>query len=285
MNDRLELQGTLAGTLLEGLVPGYGLKPFTLAEGEQAMRWPSGIRDVENRMALGGFYGFSVITGKYKLGKSIAAFASAALAAESGLRVVYVDAELDAMQLTTRMQRFGGADWWAHNKSRFTIRMLMGPSSLQTLVDDIAAQLEPDTDRVLVVLDSISRVAERIEMHNRIATREKGNYSRAIDYWAALSMVTNWCAKVRRLAPTRIGVLVTSEENSHGTSKGQKIEYAGDMSLRVKGRANSDIVDLSVPFSREGGEGELGPYTREWRATRFVPVDRQLRLVGQDDDR
>ncbi len=284
MNEKALFAGTLAGTLLEGLAPSYGISPFTLGEGEAAMRWPSGIRDVENRIALGGFYGFSVITGKYKLGKSIAAFASAALAAEAGIRVVYVDAELDALQLTTRMQRFGGADWWARNKARFTIRMLMGPSSLQTLVDDIAAQLEPDTDRLLVVLDSISRVAERIEMHNRIAPREKGNYARGIDYWAALGMVTNWCAKVRRLAPTRIGVLVTSEENSHGTSKGQKIEYAGDMALRVKGRANSDVVDLSVPFSREGGEGELGPYTREWRATRFVPVETQMRLVKGEDD-
>ena len=284
MNDGL-LHGTLGGALLAALAPGrYELERFQFGQGEQAMRWPSGIRDVENRMALGGFYGFTVITGKYKLGKSIAAFASAALAAEAGIRVVYVDAELDAMQLAKRIERFGGAGWWDKHRPGFSLRMLMGPASLQTIVDDIAAQLEPGTDRVLVVLDSISRIAEKIDMHGRITPREKGNYTRAIDYWTALAMLIAWCSKIRRMEPTRIGVLATSEENSHGTSKGQKIEYAGDMALRIKGRADSDIVDVSIPFSREGGDGELGPYRREWRSTRFVPQETQLRLVKGEDD-
>ena len=276
MND--VLKGTLAGVIRDALVPsGYGIARWVPGDGVRAMRWPSGICDIENRMALEGFYGFSVITGKYKLGKSIAAFASAALAAEQGIHVVYVDAELDAMQLGQRITRFGGASWWEQHRGHFAMRMLVEPMPLQTIADDVAAQLPPDAERALIVLDSLSRIAEKLSLWSRVRRGDK--YARPIDYWTALDLVIDWCSRIRRLEPARIGVLVTSEENSHGTSKGQKIEYAGDMALRIKGRPDSDIVELSVPFSREGGEGELGAYRREWRSTRFVP---QLRVVKDE---
>lgn len=286
MNERALLQGTLAGTLLAALDPvKYPLaawKPPADAESRRAMRWPSGISGVDDNVALEGFYGFTCITGRFKLGKSIAAFASAALAAESGTRVIYVDAELDELQIAQRMRRFGGADWWNQHRSVFTVRMLVSPVSLATLVDDVAAQLAGDCERVLVVLDSINRIAQQLELYSTRESEEGKKRGRALSYWGALESVIEWCRQVRRLEAERVGILVTAEENSAGQSKGQKVEYAGDMALRIKGRPSSNQVELSVPFSREGGEGELGTYLRDWERTRFALPSRdesQLRLV------
>jgi hypothetical protein len=266
------LRGTLGGVMLSALDPlRYPLERYAPTEG-RAMRWPSRIAAVEERVQLEGFYGFSTIVGKHKLGKSLLAFGSAALAASEGLRVIYVDAELDALQLTTRLVNFGGADWYPRNRENFVVRMLSGPCSLTGLVEDIALNVGAETERVLVVLDSISRIAQRVVNFSRAPAENRP--WRPLDYWSALNLVIDWCAQIRRAAPTQIGVLVTSEENQHGTSKGQQIEYAGDMALRIKGEAGSDVVALSVPFSREGGDGELGMYRRDFRSARFVRCDR-----------
>lgn len=261
------LRGTLGGVMLNALDPKrYPLDRYEPTEG-RAMRWPSGIVGIEERVALEGFYGFATIVGKYKLGKSLLAFGSAALAAEAGLKVIYVDAELDAMQLTARMMNFGGSGWYERHRENFVVRMLSSSCSLTALVEDIALHVGRETERVLVVLDSISRVAKRLESYTRLPV--DGRPYRPFDYWTALDHVVDWCTRIRRAAPTQIGVLVTSEQNQQGTSKGQQIEYSGDMALRIKGEAGNDAVSLSVPFSREGGDGDLGMYRRDFRSARF----------------
>jgi len=265
----LALRGTLGGVMLHALDPErYPLDKFEPAEG-RALRWPSGIAGVEDRVDLEGFYGFTTIQGKQKLGKSIAAFASAGLAVNAGIRVIYVDAELDAMQLTRRIVRFGGADWYAQARDHFVMRMLTAPCSLTAMVSDLALHVGLETERVLVVLDSVTRIAQRVETASRL-TRA----GRSLDYWTAMRLVIDWCATIRRLAPTQIGVLVTSEENGKGGTKGQQLEYAGDMVMRVKGTPGSKVVELDIPYSREGGEGELGMYRNDWQHTRFERCER-----------
>lgn len=269
----LVLRGTLGGVLMHALDPSrYPIEGVELAQG-RAMRWPSAIAGIEDRIDLEGFYGFAAITGRQKLGKSLIAFASAATAAEQGMRVLYVDAELDALQLSQRLVNFGGPDWYPRHRENLVLRLVTGPCSLTQLVEDLALRVGAETERVLIVLDSISRIAQRVEAWSRIP-REGSRFVRALDYWSALRLVIDWCATIRRLAPTQIGVLVTSEENKVGASKGVQLEYAADMALRVKGQAGSELVELSIPFSREGGDGDLGPYRRVWREARFVRCER-----------
>jgi len=227
----------------------------------RARRWPARIEGIDNDVAMEGFYGLSVVCGGTKLGKSVVAYQSALTAAMNGWRVVYIDAELDDFQACQRIQNATGKtvrEWLAANPT-FVWRSVFMPLTLRGLVGGIARLIEDFDGKVLIVLDSINRIATKIE-----------NPKKRVSYFDALHSLTSWLLAVRRLSWGRIGVLVTSEKNRRGGTKGEALEYACDVLLKIKGKPSDAWAELNVELSREGGGGNLGKYVRNWKACRFM---------------
>lgn len=241
----------------------------------RAPRWPSGIAGIDDNVHAEGFYGLSVVCGPPKLGKSMIAYRSALAAAMNGWQVIYVDAELDDWQATERLFNATKTDSlaWCEQYPNFIWRQLAFDVTLATLVEDIVAHVKGQ-ERVLVVLDSIQRVAERL-------IREDGAGRRfPIEFFEALRVLTGWAMTSRRMTRGAASFLITSERNQRGGTKGSKLEHACDLLLKLKGRTDERVVELEVDLSREGGAGKLGKYVREFENCRFTPLgDRPV----QDD--
>lgn len=230
-----------------------------------ARRWPAGIAGIDGDVLMAGFYGLTAVCGGSKLGKSIVGYQSALQAACNGWRVIYVDAELDDWQANQRIrnatQRTPKEFLYEH--PNFVWRQLFEQVSLETLVRDIAGWVEDFDETVLIVLDSIHRVAQKMV-----------NKRTRIDFYDALHDLVNWALCARRMGKGRIGVMVMAERNKHGGTKGESLEYACDVLLKLKGKPSDLVVDLDVELSREGGGGEKGRYVRDWSRCQFRVPER-----------
>lgn len=234
-----------------------------LEQPPKAPRWPSGVRGIDDNIAMEGFYGVSAICGRQKLGKSMCAWQSALQAVLNGWTVVYVDAEMDDWQAAERIRRATNAEpiQWCREHPEFAWRQLDEPTEMTVLVKDVVAHVG-NADRVLVVLDSLQSVAQWIVRSDRSQ----------VDFYDAMRGLVRWAVTARRRSRGAVSFLMTSERNQAGRSKGEQLEHAGDMMLKVTGKSDERTVKLDVDFSREGGAGELGKYLRDWERCRFKKV-------------
>jgi hypothetical protein len=230
-----------------------------------ARRWPAGIAGIDDDVHMAGFYGFTAVCGSAKLGKSIVGYQSALVAAMNGWRVIYVDAELDDWQANQRIRNSVqmAPKNWLYEHPNFVWRQLFKRTSLEVLVNDVAGWVEDYDEKVLVVLDSIHRIAQKMVDRRR-----------RIDFYDALHDLVNWCLTARRMAHGGLGFMVMSEQNKHGGTKGESIEFACDVLLKLKGKASERTTELNVELSREGGGGSLGQYVRDWSRCRFRRPER-----------
>lgn len=232
---------------------------------QPAKRWPAGIAGVDDDVHMNGFYGLTAVCGGSKLGKSIVGYQSALSAAMNHWRVIYIDAELDDWQATARIRnatQMAPKDWLFEHPN-FVWRQLFKKTSLPVLVEDIAGWVEDYDERVLVVLDSIHRIAQKM------VDRE-----RRIDFYDALHELVNWSLTARRMGRGRIGFMTMSEQNKRGGTKGESLEYACDVLLKIKGKPKDRVATLEVELSREGGGGDLGAYLRDWSRCCFRVPER-----------
>lgn len=273
--DPARLWTGLAGILLKAHdSTEYPLAPLKTLP-TQAPRWQAGISGIDDNILMRGMYGLSVVCGPSKLGKSIVAYQSALQAAMNGWTVVYVDAELDDFQATDRIHHATGlsaVDWCEVNPN-FRWRQLFTRCPMQTLVEDVVAQIG-EAERVLVVIDSINRAAQWL------IKSEKDR--KQVEYFDALREITNWALTARRLSRGACSFLFTSERNKRGGTKGEALEFACDLLLQLKGKPDEATAELVVQLSREGGAGSLGKYFRNWERCRFERLGSQDVMVADE---
>lgn len=206
------------------------------------------------------FRGLVTVAGDEKLGKSTLCVASALEAALDGWLVLYANAELDAPTFRKYIRRWI-PDYERRKEalSRF-YPYAIGPGvTAKSLVKWFAAALRRDTTNVLIVLDSV----------NRIADMSGSNIGRS-DYFGELKTWTTWAMQVRKETDGDIALLFVSEKNTRGGVLGRNLVYASDVVLNLSRAKTEGYVDFHQT-SRYARSGGLGAFFFDWRTGRFEP--------------
>ena len=221
--------------------------------------WPSGVTSIDN--LTGGFYGAALIGGKQKVGKSMMAIRSSILAAQSGWTVAYFDAENDRDEVMRRAWNVIGAK--ENDSLTFWHPWFVRRAATLERIAECAAQtIVPGDKRLLIVIDSLNRVAKRMERNDK-------RYQRGGGYFRALQDVCEWAQAATMLSNGRVGVLLTAEQNRGGTIVGMDAEYACQIIVYL--REQETGVDLDV-ISRRTQGGNLGPHMRRFSRCEFVSI-------------
>jgi len=237
--------------------------PFEPVSGE-LVQWPTGIEELD--AITGGGYGLTVFAGSPKLGKSMAAMGAAIRAGCAGWSVMYVNAELTPREIRQRMMQY-----IAHGTrpDPLLVRMNVIPIhahrgfQFADLLGRAEEAMHLETDRVLIVLDSINRLA-------KCDGTEGGDthYYRRLDAWG------EWARMLVRLGEGRISVLAVSELNRAMQIKGADLEYSANLVVRfTEGDALHRSVNIEAWLSRETRSGACGEYDVNWPAQRFERLD------------
>ena len=135
---------------------------------------------------------------------------------------------------------------------------LSGRLEFEDLVAATFRHVRAEDDRLLVVFDSLSTIAE-------FMVRPKGGV------WELLADIQRWMETASARSEGRIGWLAISEQNRDGEVKGVKLKYLSDVVVKmVNTDSETDHVELDVVKSRDGGGGKLGTFYRDWRQQRFL---------------
>lgn len=222
-------------------------------------KWPSGVAGVQEKAQ--GFYGVTCIGGRPKLGKSIIAQRSALEAALAGWRVVHWDGENSDGEIGRRLRNGFGEDIPAGILTRWHPTCFVEGATLKELATDVASKVQADDRGVLVVIDSVSRLA-----------RGYGQYLET------LRDIMRWVLNCRRMSSGQISFLLITELNHRGEVQGVNAAYAAELVLYVEGGKQEREVDLRM-LSRATAGGSLGTYVRDWARLEFYSA-----AQGQRED-
>ena len=220
-------------------------------------RYPSGIQGIEEK--AGGFYGLTVLAAGPKAGKSLVALRSCVNTAAmgKGFKVIHVDFELDNYTFSERLMKAYGA----HDLEELgecapylaeRLAIIEGCSSEVREISKVVSEAicDPLDSRVLICIDSASRMAKRMQADG------------ILGFFAAQQAITDWARNCVTLTNGRIGVILVFETNRAGQVKGQDPEYTGDCVLTMNKpdeMARPGEVDLFL-ISRATAAGGLGRY-------------------------
>jgi hypothetical protein len=225
-------------------------------------RFASGLADVD--VCASGFYGLAVAGGPPKSGKSLLALrVGLDTAARGDALVVYVDFELDRFTFSSRL--FGATGVKSSDElptwvaDRFHV-LDGADSSAEELADQIAMQLDEEASRVLVVVDSINRMAKNQQRHER-----GGNL------FLHLGDVVSWARNIVTLTSGEISCLLVSETNRAGAIVGLDPEYAADCFVTLAHTGNPGEVEIEFTSRSTPGFSKK-PYMRDGYGVRFTPV-------------
>lgn len=220
-------------------------------------RFPTGVSAIDQRTGGGG-YGFTCVCAYPKCGKSMLAMSCALQAAADGWHVWYLNAELSEYEALTRVRNYLGDALhprildricFYHTEKGMTIEKM-----LEHLMDDLCI-----TDRKwLIIGDSINRLVKQ---------SLKGNSENS--YWRELEKWSDWFRMTARLSGGLIGSLVVSELNQKGHVKGGGIEYDADILIKIDNAEAEGDFQLSIPYARSSGGGDIGRYWLNWKRGRF----------------
>jgi hypothetical protein len=250
-------------------------------EDEHSPRFPSGIVELDN-LTGGGFFGFSACAGRKKLGKTMIAVRSAVEAARTGWNVHYTYGENTAARVRSLVKKVLGPlaedppDWFYSNLRGFRFG---DGARVDGLVENVTERIPDDAEKVLVVVDSVNRLA-----------RYSGS-----DYLRTLNRICQVAQNSSEVSGGRVAWLVLSELNQRGGMVGMDLEYSAACLLYMRRTKDPDHVKFSVD-SRESPGGDLGKLYRNWAQCTFenpagppereepeaatTPVQQKLTLVA-----
>ena len=236
------------------------MRSFERDQEEQSPRWPSGIQAVQNK--AGGFYSFTAVSGKKKLGKSMLAVRSSIEAAETDQWYVhFLYGEGTAEQVRGHVRRVLGPErsgelpqWMDRWRA-----VRFGPGThIETLVENISVRLPARAERLLIVLDSGNRLARFMQTARR----------NAMDYLRGLGRICQIAQTSSEESGGAIGWLVLSETNQRGGMVGLDVEHSASCLLYLRSTRNPEAVKMKLE-SRESEGGDLGTLKRVWQDCRF----------------
>jgi len=215
----------------------------------------------------GGAYGFTLIAGDSGVGKSTTALNVALAAKAAGWDVLYVAAEMEHTDYEVRAARYwGGQREAVREAGRLPVIAHVGSGlELDALVDLVLTMPTDRTERLLIVLDSLTKIAAFIDEAQSDTS-----------FFAAMAKLTRMAEAAVRFGERRIAVVATSELNRDRQALGRRVTYAASLQIDLMAdKQQPDLVSISIPKGRYSGRTQraLGPYMQEWRRHR-------LRLIG-----
>lgn len=231
----------------------------------------------------GGLYGFAALVGDSGVGKSTVAFNTALIAYRGGWSVLYIAAEMSGAEYEQR-----AANYWGMSVDGIRDEALLPPIAqvsdgleLRALVDLILTMPTDRSDRCLLVLDSMTKIAAY-----------SADETKPGDFFAKLSKLTRMSEGVVRFGEGRIMVVGTSELNRDKEALGRRITYSASVQLNMmQDKEQPDLVNIAVAKGRHSKKtNPIGPYMQEWRKHRLyllgnVPKSEPEELYGWDTER
>lgn len=235
----------------------------------ESPRWPSGVRLWDD--LSGGAYGFTAISGKKKLGKSIIAVRSSVEAARQGWFTHYCYGENTPGLIASMVARTLGPipaseppEWFVERWRGMRFRR---GHSIEAVMKNVADYTPRDAERILIVLDSINRLAR---------------YCPGGEYLRNLSYICHVAQTMCEDSAGKIGFLVLSETNQRGGMIGLDVEHAAGCLVYLRRTRDPAKVKFTIE-SRESPSGELGELTRDWENCKFDTPELVTAKTDTDD--
>lgn len=256
----------------------FSLQDPLVPVGGRVQKWRTGITAVDH-MTEGGGYGLTVFGGQPKLGKSLAAMGAGLTACADDWVVVYVNAELTPREMHQRIGRYlrrpGCQITPGHVHLNFMLVNANPGFTIEGLIPEIRQTVDLDTHRILIVLDSVNRLAEGDGQMG------KGEFA----YFQRLRAWSEWPRIATRVSEGRLSFLCVSELNRKDQIKGGGLEYGANLVVTfTQAGDTNDLVDIDVSLSRETRSGTCGEHRREWESSRFVSTGEVTRRGASWDE-
>ena len=202
--------------------------------------FPTGLGGVQNGRLL-EYRGMTLLSGKASSGKTWSAIRSSIQAAEAGWDVVYIAAEAVAVVHNRVNEVLRGEtrpDTWA-------LRIVDYGTPFGSVIEFMADAIR--TERTLFVIDSFSTLMRMTQ------GRE--------DEWVHQRRVESLLFNIRQLTAGCVALLVLSEANAAGETKGRSFDHIADLSVNfAKDAEDPETKQVSVVKSWWGRMGEVGSF-------------------------
>ena len=233
--------------------------PITQAQEVQYIRFPSGIKVLDNALGGGLVKGqVALIAGEPGIGKSTLLLQlSHSLAAKEGKKVLYVSGEESVNQIYLRAKRLGAL----HEN------VLVFSETLLERIEDIAEELKPD----ILILDSVQTV-----------------FSGELDSSAgSVSQVREVTYRITELAKrNEMTAFVVGHVTKEGQIAGPKVlEHIVDTVLQFEGERGSFYRILKVLKNRFGPSGEVAVFKMTSYGLEQVPEPSAFFISERNPDR
>ena len=185
-------------------------------------------------------------------------------ARRDGWHTVYVAAEMDESEYLTRAGRRHGMSYEQAYAARdqiipqYLIQFEFG-QSLDTVVDILSTTVNEDTDRICLVLDSITKIALYSKENS-----EGG--SGGDDIFRKLELLTAFVENLVRISGRRVMVVATSELSKEGAAFGRRLTYAANLQINMmESKRSKELVDIQIAKGRNSAKtGPMEDYMQNW---------------------
>lgn len=204
-------------------------------------RYPTGLRGVQNGRLL-HYQGLTLLSGKASSAKTWSAMRASLDAAHQGWDVVYIAAEAVAV-VHHRVQAVTGD---AEIPTTWTLRVVEDGADFFAVVEFMADAIR--SERTLFVIDSFSTLLRMTERDD-------------VDYWAHHRHLERFLFNVRQRTAGCVGLLVLSEANAQGETKGRSFDHIADLSVNfAKDTEDPEVKCVTVTKSWWGRVGDVGRF-------------------------
>jgi hypothetical protein len=226
----------------------------------------------------GGVYGLAVTAGDSGVGKSTLALNVALIAKAAGWDVLYVAAEMDHLEYEARAARYCGTSVAGLRESGAmpTVAHVGDGLELDALTDLILTFPNDRTQRMLVVMDSVTKIAAFVDRAERDGS-----------FLNVLSKLVRLGESAVRHGERRIAVLMTSELNREGAALGRRITYSASLQVNLmQDKQQPDLVQISIAKGRNSSKkAAFGPYMQDWRRHRLARIGARPEAEAREEDR
>lgn len=203
--------------------------------------FPTGLGGIQSGRLM-HYQGLTLLSGKASSAKTWSAIRSSLDAAETGWDVMYVAAEAAAV-VHNRMRQVLGAD---DPPLSWALRFVEDGTRFESVVEFMVDAIR--TERTLFVIDSFSTLLRMTEVDG-------------VDYWTHHRNLERFMFNVRQLTAGCVGLLVLSESNAAGETKGRSFDHIADLSVNfAKDAEDPEVKCVTVAKSWWGRVGEVGKY-------------------------
>lgn len=203
--------------------------------------FPTGLGGVQSGRLL-NYQGLTLLSGKASSSKSWSAMRASIDAAETGWDVVYIAAEAVAVVHHRVNETLAGRE----RPESWRLLVVEDGTRFESVVEFMADSIR--SERTLFVIDSFSTLLRMTEQDD-------------VDYWTHHRMLERFLFNVRQMTAGCVALLVISEANSQGETKGRSFDHIADLSVNfAKDDEDPEVKNITVTKSWWTRIGDVGKF-------------------------